>query len=210
MQQKSEEIIPTRESLLGRLKDWKDDESWREFFGIYRKLIFSLAIKSGLSAQEAEEVVQETIISVAKTIQDFDYDPGRCSFKSWLRLLAQRRIADFFRKRSREQMVGFSQADQTDRTPAIERIPDPNAASLEAAWEEEWQAELLSAAMARVKNQVSAEQYQMFDFYALKKMPVEKVAKALGANTAQIYLARHRITKLLKKEIARLEEKMGD
>ena len=210
MHEKPEEIIPTRESLLGRIKNWKDDESWREFFGIYRKLIFSLAVKSGLSGQEAEEIVQETIISVAKTIRDFDYDPDRCSFKSWLRLLAQRRIADFFRKRSREQAVGISEADETGRTPAIERVPDANAARLDAFWEEEWHAELLNAAMVSVKNKVSADQFQMFDFYVLKKMPVAKVAKALGANTAQIYLAKHRITRLLKKEITRLEKKMGD
>lgn len=209
MTQKPEEIIPTRESLLGRLKDWKDDESWREFFGIYRKLLFSLAIKSGLSPQESEEVVQETVISVAKTIPDFEYDPGRCSFKSWLRHLAQKRVADHFRKRSRERTARISDADETGKTPAIERIPDPNTTDLDAVWEEEWQKELLNAAIVRVKNQVTAEQYQIFDFYVLKKMPVETVADALGTNAAQIYLTKHRISKLLKKEIGRLEEKMG-
>ncbi|HTV43143.1 MAG TPA: sigma-70 family RNA polymerase sigma factor [Candidatus Sulfotelmatobacter sp.] len=210
MTQKPDEIIPTRESLLRRLKNWKDEESWREFFSIYRKLIFSLASKSGLSAQESEEVVQETVISVAKTIPDFEYDPDRCSFKSWLRHLAQKRIADCFRKRARERTVGFPGPDETGKTAPIERIPDANAVKMDAIWEEEWQKELLNASMVRIKNQVSAEQYQMFDFYVLKKMPVEKVAAALGTNTAQIYLAKHRITKLLKKEIARLEEKMGD
>lgn len=210
MTQKPEEIIPTRESLLGRLKNWKDDESWREFFSIYRRLIFSLAIKSGLSAQESEEVVQETVISVAKTIPDFEYDPDRCSFKSWLRHLAQKRIADCFRKRSRERTVGFPGPDETGKTSPIERVPDGNAVNLDAVWEEEWHAELLNASIVRVKTQVSAEQYQIFDFYVLKKMPVGKVAEALGVNTAQIYLAKHRVTKLLKKEIARLEKKMGD
>jgi RNA polymerase sigma factor (sigma-70 family) len=207
MKSKPDEIIPTRESLLGRLKDWTDNESWREFFAIYRKLIFSMAIRSGLSEQESEEVVQETIISVAKTIKGFDYDPKRCSFKSWLRHLAQKRIADVFRKRSREQLM--RQADESGKTPAIERVPDSQAADMDAAWEEEWQKELLETAIAHIKNEVSAEQYQMFDFYVLKKMPVEKVAQALGTNSGQIYLAKHRITKLLKKEIARLEKKMG-
>jgi RNA polymerase sigma-70 factor (ECF subfamily) len=209
MNQKPEEIIPTRESLLGRLKNWNDDESWREFFGIYRKLIFSLAVKAGLSGHESEEVVQETIISVAKTIPDFEYEPERCSFKSWLRHLAQKRIADHFRKRSRERTTRFSNSDESGATPAIERVPDANAAKLDAIWEREWHAELLNAAMVRVKNQVSPEQYQIFDFHVLKKMPVEKVAAALGTNAGQIYLAKHRVTKLLKKEIARLEEKMG-
>ncbi len=207
MKQPADEIIPTRESLLGRLKDWRDEESWREFFSIYRKLIFSMAVKAGLSEQELEEVVQETVISIAKTIKDFDYDPERASFKTWLRHLAQKRIADCFRKRSRDQLM--RDAEETGKTPVIERVPDANAANLDAVWEEEWQKELLEAALARIKTQVSAEQYQIFDFYVLKKMPMEKVAAALGTNAGQIYLAKHRITRLLKKEIAKLEDAMG-
>lgn len=208
MENKPGEIIPTRESLLSRLKDWEDDESWREFFGIYKKLLFSFAIKAGLSEQESEEVVQETIISVAKTIKDFQYDPERCSFKSWLRHLAQKRIADSFRRRARQPQMKETAHVGTVRTAAIERVPDPAAANLDALWEEEWQKELLEAAIARVKAEVSSEQYQMFDFYVLKKMPVSKVASALGTNAGQIYLAKHRISRLIKKEVSRLEKQM--
>jgi RNA polymerase sigma-70 factor (ECF subfamily) len=48
----------------------------------------------------------------------------------------------------------------------------------------------------------------MFDFYVLKKMPVDKVAKALGASAAQVYLAKHRISRLIKKEVGRLEKQL--
>jgi len=206
MKPKADEIIPTRASLLSRLKDWQDDESWRKFFGIYRKLIFSYAIKSGLSEQEAEEVVQETVISVAKTIKEFEYDPNRCSFKSWLRHLTQKRIADCFRKRSREPLIKAPAPGETSQTPAIERVPDASATNPDAVWEEEWQKELLEAALTRVKSQANARQYQMFDFYVLKKMPVGKVAAALDTNAGQVYLARHRISRLLKKEVTRLAD----
>jgi len=207
MQKKSPEIIPTRQSLLHRLKDWEDDESWREFFDIYRKLIFSFALKAGLSEQESEEVVQETVISVAKTIKEFEYDPDRCSFKSWLRHLAQKRIADAFRRRARHPAAHDAGPSHT-QTPVIERIADPAAANLDQFWEEEWQKELLEAAIARVKTEVSGEQYQLFDFYVLKKMPVGKVAAALGTSAAQVYLAKHRISRLIKKEVNRLEKQM--
>ena len=207
MQHKPDEIIPTRESLLGRLKDWTDDESWREFFGIYRRLIFSFAIKSGLSESEAEEVVQETVLSVAKTIKDFEYDPERCSFKGWLHHLAQKRIADRFRKRAREPLLE-NFASETGRTPVMEQVADARAAGLDALWEEQWQRELLATAIARVKNQVSAEQYQIFDFHVLKKMPAAKVASALGVNAGQVHLAKHRISRLLEKEISRVKKRM--
>jgi RNA polymerase sigma-70 factor (ECF subfamily) len=193
--------------LLGRLKDWQDEESWREFFNIYRQLIFSFAIKSGLTAAEAEDVVQETVISVAKTIKEFEYDPERCRFKTWLRHLTQKRIADCFRKRPREQLLPRTASGETARTAALERVPSED--NLESIWEEEWQKKLLDAAIERVRTQVSAEQYQMFDFYVLKKMPARKVTAALGTSVGQLYLAKHRISKLIKKEVRRLEEKMG-
>jgi RNA polymerase sigma-70 factor (ECF subfamily) len=207
MKKTPDEFIPTRASLLGRLKDWQDEESWREFFNIYRQLIFSFAIKSGLTEAEAEDVVQETVISVAKTIKEFEYDPERCRFKSWLRHLAQKRIADCFRKRPREQLLPRTVSGDTARTAAMERVPSED--NLESIWEEEWQKRLLDAAIERVKTQVSAEQYQMFDFYVLKKMPARKVTAALGTSVGQLYLAKHRISKLIKKEVRRLEEKMG-
>jgi len=209
MEKKSDDIIPTRASLLNRLKDWNDDESWREFLGIYRKLLFGFALKAGLSGNEAEEVVQETMISVAKTIKEFQYNPQRCSFKSWLRHLAQKRIADCYRKRSRETLLNETSRSGHTGTPAIERVPDSAALNLDAAWEAEWQKELLQAAIARVKTEVSPEQFQIFDFYVLKKMPVGKVASALGTSASRIYLAKHRISRLIKQEVNRLEKRMS-
>jgi RNA polymerase sigma-70 factor (ECF subfamily) len=207
--EKKPEFIPTRESLLSRLKDWNDDAGWREFFKIYRQLIFATAIKAGLRADEAEEVVQETCISVAKTIKEFQYDPKRCRFKNWLGHLAQKRIADRFRKRSRELPLGETASGRTTRTAAIERVPDPAAKNLDAIWEQEWQEKLMTAALDKVKTEVSAEQYQMFDFYVLKKMPAAKVAKSLGVSIGQVYLSKHRVGSLLKKEARRLEAEVG-
>ena len=60
------DFIPTRRSLLTRLKNWDDQESWRVFFDTYWKLIYGVAIEAGLTDTEAQEVVQETVITVAK------------------------------------------------------------------------------------------------------------------------------------------------
>src|SRR5262245_58373801 len=51
--------LKTRASLIERLRDRDDRDSWREFFNRYWKLVYGLAIKSGLTEGEAEEVVQE-------------------------------------------------------------------------------------------------------------------------------------------------------
>src|SRR5262245_26498265 len=94
----------TRASLLERLKNWEDKESWREFFAIYWRLIYSTATKAGLSDAEAQDVVQETIITVAKKMPGFKYDPAIGSFKSWLLHTTRWKITDQFRKRGRENI----------------------------------------------------------------------------------------------------------
>jgi len=57
-----------------------------------------VAIKAGLNDAEAQEVVQETIVAVAKQM-GFKYDPKIGSFKGWLLHLTRWRIADKMRKR---------------------------------------------------------------------------------------------------------------
>ena len=81
---RSGELIPTRQSLLSRLRNMDDQESWKDFFNTYWKLIYGVAMKAGLTETEAQEVVQETVICVAKKIPGFVYDPISGSFKAWL------------------------------------------------------------------------------------------------------------------------------
>src|SRR6185436_12322712 len=132
----SEELIPTRQSLLSRLKNSEDQDSWQDFFNTYWKLVYGVAIKAGLTDQEAQETVQETVITVARRIPEFKYDPSTCSFKTWLLNLTRWRIIDQLRKRRPELARFPRRPDQTPRTATIERVPDPASLDLDAVWEE--------------------------------------------------------------------------
>src|ERR1044071_8154758 len=99
MAQVSDELIPTRTTLIHRLKNWQDQSSWQDFFDTYWKLLFDVALKSGLSEVEAQDVVQETMISVAKHMPKFKYDPAIGTLKAWLLNMTRWRIADQIRKR---------------------------------------------------------------------------------------------------------------
>ena len=204
----SDDSIPTRHSLLSRLKHWDDQESWRDFFDTYWKLIYGVAIKSGMSDVEAQEVVQETVIAVAKKIPEFKTDPAFGSFKAWLLHLTRWRIADQFRKRQRQGRAHQHRSDKTSTTSTIGKIQDPAGFELESIWDEEWEKNLIDAALERVKRQVNAKQYQIFYLYMIKKLSVRSVAKSLGVNIGQVYLAKHRVGGLVKKEIKNLETKL--
>jgi len=208
MPRAQDDLFSTRRSLLSRLKNWDDQESWRDFFNTYWKLIYGTAIKAGLTDAEAQDVVQEAVLTVAKKMKDFKYDPALGSFKGWLLTTTRWRIADQFRKRQHPGQPPERRADETAGTDTIERIPDPAAFDLDAVWEEEWEKNLMDAALQHVKQKVRPKQYQIFDLHVIKNWPVQKVAETLGVNSAQVYLAKHRITSLLKKEIKHLETKL--
>jgi RNA polymerase sigma-70 factor (ECF subfamily) len=216
--------LQTRWSLIGRLKDMDDQQSWQEFFDGYWKLIYSVALKAGLSDAEAQDVVQETVIFVAKKMPEFKADPVAGSFKSWLLTLTRWRIIDQARKRQAKPglnpdggqefppnaqtgIPALQHGDDSARTSTVDRIPDP-ALDLEAVWNEEWENNLLVAAAERVKRQVDPEQFQLFDFHVLKQWPAKKVARKLGVNLSQVYFAKYKISKLMKKEIKKLEAQM--
>src|SRR6266513_3237396 len=78
-----------------------DTESWQEFYRIYGKLVRDFAIQAGLTDTEADEVVQETAIAMARHLPEFHYDPKVCRFKTWLLNQTSWRIKDQLKKRQR-------------------------------------------------------------------------------------------------------------
>ena len=197
---KSVSLAATRRSLVDRLVNWDDQKRWQEFFDTYWKLIYSAARKSGLTDAEAQEVVQETVITVA-----LKYDPAIGSFKGWLLQITRWRIVDQFRKR--EPGAAKRPRAIDDRlTATIERVPDSHAVDLDEVWENEWKQNLFEAAIVRAKKKVDPKQFQIFDCYVRKEWPAQKVADQLRVSVGQVYLARHRVGSVLKKEIKALEK----
>jgi RNA polymerase sigma factor (sigma-70 family) len=202
---------PTRSSLIQRLGDWQDQVSWQEFFDTYWRLIYSVAMRAGLSDVEARDVVQETVLSVAKQMQGGRFDKARGSFKAWLCCITRRRIVDLLRRRTDPAFrCNPSEDGDSTGTGLLERQPDPASLDLDTVWEVEWQRNLVEAALERVRREVSPKQFQIYDLAVLRDMPVREVTRLLKVNAAQVYLARHRVGALLKKEVRRLEARASE
>ena len=199
-----DELLPTRASLLHRLKDWQDQATWQEFFDTYWKLIFGVARKSGLNDAEAQDVVQDTMASVAKHMPGFQYDPAIGSFKAWLLQLTRWRIIDLARKRP---PLGVHRSAEDDgRTGTVERLVDPASEDLDKVWDAEWEQNVLEAAVRRLKRRIDPLKYQIFDFYVNKEWEPEKVAARFQVSVDQVYTAKHRITAMLKEEVERITQ----
>jgi len=202
MTRTDETWLPTRQTLLSKLKDWDDQSSWREFFNLYWRLIYGVARQAGLSETEAQEVVQETIITVAKQIPQFRYDKSKGSFKSWLRKTAHWRIQDQFRRRQRNQRFApeVQEADSDAKQP--EAAVDNG--SFDAMWDAEWRQNLIQVAVDRVKKLIEPKEFQVFDLCTNKSWPADRVARALHLIRPQVYYLNKKVTRLIEQEAARL------
>ncbi len=207
----------TRKSLIERLADWEDQRTWDEFYQTYWRLIYSVSLKAGLKNEEAFDVVQETVLAVAKQWKKGQvYDPAKGSFKTWLMNITRWRIADQFRAKQRNpaaanQQGGTPNADGDDRrTATIDRLEGENGADiLDQVWEREWMSNLTEVALQRVKKIVSPKQYQIFHAYVVKEWEVAKVTRELGVSQSQVYLAKHRVGGLIKDEIEKLKREFA-
>ena len=211
--------LQTRSSLLHRLKTGDDPQSWQEFYRTYAGLIRFFAEKAGLTADEAEEVVQETAIGVARRLPEFIYDPKVCRFKTWLLNLTRWRIQDQIRKRrNHEKIAGgipaasdtppVRSSDDTAQTATVERVPDPSVPEFGAEWDAAWERNLFAHALEVVRGRIDERQVQVFDLYVTQNWPPEDVAQTLGISVARVYLVKHRVSSAIAKEIKRLEQQM--
>jgi RNA polymerase sigma-70 factor (ECF subfamily) len=196
--------LRTRSSLVAGLQAG-DENRWTEFFRLYGPVIRGFALKAGLTETESDEVVQETCIGVARNVESYRYDPAKCRFKTWLLNLTSWRVKNQFTRRRRWDERKLVMPDAI-RAPEATGLPEPVAEDQwDALWEAEWREGLLASALEKVRAGFSATQFQIFDLNAMKGWPARDVAKALGVSVAGVYLAKHRVSAALRREIARLE-----
>lgn len=195
----------TRSSLFLRLADWNDRRAWMRFHDTYWPVIYAYAKHSGLSHEEALDVVQETIFTVARQMTEGQFDRRRGTFKSWLRNLTRWKIQDQFRCRDRRLEDEVHGAGDSSRlTATFDRFP-AQAADPEAAWDNEWRQAILAEAMTKVKEQISPRQYQIFECHVLKGWDTAKVCRELGVTRIQVYLAKNRIQPLVRRQVEKIE-----
>jgi RNA polymerase sigma factor (sigma-70 family) len=201
--------LRTNPALLFRLRDWSDRESWSAFYHLYFNFIYGFARRAGLSHADAEEVTQDVFRRTAETIHEFQSDPERGRFRGWIMTQARWRVSDKFRARHPHErpkaLFSVEESGQL-RGGSVERIPDSRDAGSE--WEREWRKHVVEAALRRLSHRVPSKYLQIFDLYGRRNWPVLRVARELGVNPASVYAIHHRVTKILRAEVKRLEHQL--
>lgn len=193
--------LPTRVSLLERVKNLDDARSWAEFFHTYENLVRSYARRRGLRDHEVEDVAQEVFKRVARTIHDFHRGERPGSFRNWLGRLTRWRADDKLRERPRLAAAPLEDED-TERTPLVERVAAPPDPALE--FEAEAREHLLQELFRRLESSVSPRQLQIFQLLVVENMPAPRVAELFSMSLTNVYVLKHRVLQKLRAEVKRV------
>ncbi len=177
-------MTATRSSLLRRVRDPADAQSWNEFDSIYRPLLIHYARCRGAGEDLAEEVAQECMAAVARQIGHFE---RQRSFRAWLRAIVDHKICDQLSRRRPTAVA----AD------AIDALRDPSPAPGEL-WEKHWNEGVARMLVQRLHSTFAAHTLQAFEMYVLEERPVAEISKALGMTANQIYVAKSRVARHLR------------
>jgi len=192
--------IPTRASLLLRLRDPRDVAAWTQFVDLYAPLVYGYARKQGLQDADAADLSQEVLRVVARAVGRLEYDPQRGAFRGWLFTIVRRRLANWRRAR-RSQPEGCADANNNE---LLEQQPAPDRT--QASWEVEWQQRVFSWACEQVRPEVSEKTWQAFWRTFMDGQPGRQAAADLGLSVAAVYLARRRVLGRLKELVDLVQE----
>ena len=197
----------TQESLLLKLQDIEDVRAWDRFYEMYGNFIFNFARKRGCHDQLAQDVVQETLITLSRMMPEFNYDPDKGRFRGFLLTVVKSRIVDAWR---REQKQTAQAKGENVPSEAINSMEDQWLANWEEEWDREWENHLLMEGMKRIEDKVQPHVLESFRRYVLQGQPAADVAAAMGTSEANIYNQRRRVLTILQREVSTLRSELGE
>ena len=188
----------TRDSLLVRVRDASDHQAWCEFTEIYRPVICRLAIAKGLQHADAEDLAQQVLLCVARSIERWQPDDGRARFRTWLRQVAHNAIINALTRGKPDVGVGGDADPLADR-PAREE-PDSSLLRIE------YRREVFRWAARRIREEFQPSTWDAFWLTAVDGVDGEEAAQSLGKSVGAIYAAKSRVMRRLRETIEEFEE----
>ncbi|HRP64042.1 MAG TPA: sigma-70 family RNA polymerase sigma factor [Phycisphaerales bacterium] len=186
----------THISLLARLGEGADPLAWAEFCHRYGELIRNFARSRNLQPADCDDVLQDVLMALTRSMPGFEYDPSRGKFRSYLKTVTLHAI--FARSRQNHGQAPLREGEAAAARPDIE-----------SSWDEQWRQYHLRQAMNRIEAEFNESDLAAFTQYALNGRSAKDTAGALGLSLDQVYQAKSRILKRLSTLIDEQVEEEG-
>lgn len=178
----------TRMTLIQRVKNNLDETSWEDFTETYTPYIMAILHRSGVPNDQVEDLCQDILVKIWKSIGSFNYDPEKCSFRTWLSTVCRNTVCDFFKKKKKENVIDGD-------LPLV-----PDEAEIDQIIEREWRLYVAGKAMEKVSrqfNDAALSAYKMFH----KGTSVKDIASTLDISESSVYVYNKRIKDAMSREI---------
>ena len=199
------DTLKTRPTLLSKVRR-DDQEGWSQFYEFYEDFIYSAGRGAGLSHQEAQDIVQEAMVTVRSYIGKFVPDVNRGRFRTWLRKIVQSRIADEYRRKNRDPIEKAEHHPQSEdsATSTTNRIPDVNEVELGRLIDGKLEQAILTEARRFARENVRMEDYQAYDLFEIHEMSAREVAASLAISPVTVRVRSLRVRRVVEKQMRRI------
>ncbi|QEL16263.1 RNA polymerase sigma factor [Limnoglobus roseus] len=185
-------MFSTSSGLLERLRHPHATRDWDRFVDLYAPLLFAWADRLGVPRQDAADLVQDVFATLVEKLPTFEYDPAK-SFRTWLKAVLHNRLRAWRRKGAGARRVGGDSA--------VADLPAAGGPDLDAA---EYHAHLARRALDVMRADFTPDTWTACWEVVVNGRSAAAVAADLGLTVNAVYLAKARVLRRLREELAGL------
>ena len=191
----------TRNTLLQRAKDPKDERAWAEFVSYYETFIFILLRQMNVPQQDCDDLTQAVLIKVWNKLATFDQE--RAKFRTWLSTLIRNTVINHWdvqtRRWRREEKFGEAQVEPPTGLPS--------SPEFDVIYQKEWEAYITNLAIKNVRGEFKENAMQVFEM-ALNNISTAEIAEQLDLHTATVTRLKNRVRDRLIQEVRNLRHEL--
>lgn len=187
----------TRMTLIQRVKDRMDQQSWEEFTKFYSPYIMGILNKAGIEYEYVEDLCQDILLRIWKSIENFEYDPDKCKFRTWLGTVCRNCIYNFYERVKKKH----------NNVDMDESYLPPGEADINEIIENEWQIYIAKKAFEKVSNSFNEKALKSYTEFQ-KGKDVETIAKEIDVAENTIYVYHRRVKQAMTREILLLVKEL--
>ena len=197
----SKAMHDTSLTLLNRLRQSPDSDSWNRFVGSYAPLVRAWLSRYDVQASDADDLSQEVLLAIFQSVAEFDHNGNAGAFRAWIKQILVNRLRNYWRRKTRDLSISAG----TSIDERLGELDDPESA-LSLLWNQEHDQHVLAALLRSVERHFTPDTWNAFIRVALDGAKANVVVEELGISLNAVFVAKSRVLNRLRQEAEGLVE----
>ena len=168
-----------------------ESDEWSNLYDFYAHIIINFAVNRGCNRELAQDVLQETMLSLWKTLEEHRNNSkdkkDKVRTKAMILTIAHSRLVDLLRKNTRYVELNSEQQH---------RLSTENKVN----WDREIDDHIKNQVISKLKMDLDELKYNVFKMTILEAKKIRDVAKRLSLQPRQVSDIKYELTQRIEKE----------